>query len=75
MKKLLTLFALAMMMLGVQNANAAVSLTYVGDFNNNKNLVDGTNAKWEGGATDDMWCIFKTSLPIQATSYILTTGN
>lgn len=75
MKKLLIMFAAAMMLLGGQSANAAVSLTYVGDFKNNKNLVDGTNAKWEGGATDDMWCIFKTSLPIQATSYILTTGN
>ncbi|MBP3711329.1 MAG: hypothetical protein IJ219_07810, partial [Bacteroidaceae bacterium] len=73
--KMFLLLALAAVAGGVLNVNAAVSLTYVGDFNNNKNLVDGTNAKWEGGATDDMWCIFKTSLPIQATSYILTTGN
>ncbi|MBQ9169498.1 MAG: hypothetical protein IJ148_01560 [Bacteroidaceae bacterium] len=68
--KMFLLLALAAVAGGVLNVNAAVSLTYVGDFNNNKNLVDGTNAKWEGGATDDMWCIFKTSLPIQATSYI-----
>ena len=75
MKKLLTLFALAIM-LGVQNANAAVSLTYVDDYKNNKNLVDGNKSqKWEGSAGNDMWCIFKTSVPIQATSYTLTTGG
>ena len=75
MKKLLTIFAAAMMLLGVQNANAAVSLTYVGDYKNNKNLVDGNKGqKWEGAVTSDMWCIFKTSLPIKATSYTLTTG-
>jgi hypothetical protein len=63
-------------MLWGQNANAAVSLTYVGDFNNNNHLVDGDRgAKWEGGAGNDMWCIFKTSVPIKATSYVLTTGN
>lgn len=76
MKKLLIMFAAAMMMLGGQSANAAVSLTYVGDFNNNKNLVDGNkNQKWEGNAGNDMWCIFKTSVPIKATSYTLTTGG
>ncbi len=76
MKKLLTLFALAMMLLGVQNANAAVSLTYVGDYNNKNQLVDGNKSeKWEGSAGNDMWCIFKTSVPIQATSYTLTTGG
>ncbi len=75
MKKLLIIFAAAMMLLGVQNANAAVSLTYVGDYKNNKNLVDGNKGqKWEGATSDDMWCIFKTSLPIKATSYTLTTG-
>ena len=75
MKKLLIIFAAAMMLLGVQNANAAVSLTYVGDFNNNNRLVDGKkDVKWEGATSDDMWCIFKTSLPIIATSYTLTTG-
>ena len=64
------------MLLGVQNTNAAVSLTYVGDFNNNNKLVDGNrNQKWEGNAGTDMWCIFKTSVPIKATSYTLTTGG
>lgn len=64
------------MLLGVQNTNAAVSLTYVGDFNNNNKLVDGNrNQKWEGNAGNDMWCIFKTSVPIKATSYTLTTGG
>ncbi len=73
--KMFLLLALAAVAGGVLNVNAAVSLTYVGDFNDNKNLVDGTNAKWEGGASNDMWCIFKTSVPIQATSYVLTTGG
>ena len=52
MKKLLIMFAAAMMMLGGQSANAAVFLTYVGDYNNNNRLVDGNkNEKWEGGKT------------------------
>lgn len=75
MRKLFTLLALLVFVGGNLKVNAAVSLTYVADFNNNKNLVDGTNAKWEGGATADMWCIFKTSVPISATSYVLMTGN
>lgn len=70
------MFAAAMMMLGGQSANAAVFLTYVGDYNNNNRLVDGNkNEKWEGSAGNDMWCIFKTSLPIKAASYTLTTGG
>ena len=74
-KKLLSLFAAAFMLWG-QNVNAAVSLTYVGDYNNNNKLVDGNrNQKWEGNAGNDMWCIFKTSVPIKATSYTLTTGG
>lgn len=76
MKKLLIMFAAAMMLLGGQSANAAVSLTYVGDYKNNNRLVDGNkNEKWEGSAGNDMWCIFKTSVPIYATSYTLTTGG
>ena len=76
MKKLLIMFAAAMMLLGGQSANAAISLTYVGDYNNNNKLVDGNrNQKWEGNAGNDMWCIFKTSVPIKATSYTLTTGG
>ena len=75
MKKVL-LTALVALAGGALESNAAVSLTYVADFNNNNHLVDGDKgAKWEGGATNDMWCIFKTSLPIQPTSYVLTTGN
>jgi hypothetical protein len=75
-KKLLSTFAASLMLLGVQNANAAVSLTYVGDYKNNNKLVDGNrNQKWEGDAGNDMWCIFKTSVPIKATSYTLTTGG
>ncbi len=75
-KKLLSTFAASLMLLGVQNTNAAVSLTYVGDYKNNNKLVDGNrNQKWEGDAGNDMWCIFKTSVPIKATSYTLTTGG
>ena len=75
MKKVL-LTALVALAGGVLESNAAVSIMYVADFNNNTHLVDGDRGvKWEGGATNDMWCIFKTSLPIQATSYILTTGG
>ena len=75
-KKLLSAFAASLMLLGVQNTNAAVSLTYVGDYKNNNKLVDGNrNQKWEGDAGNDMWCIFKTSVPIKATSYTLTTGG
>jgi len=75
-KKLLSTFAASLMLLGVQNTNAAVSLTYVGDYKNNNKLVDGNrNQKWEGDAGTDMWCIFKTSVPIKATSYTLTTGG
>lgn len=76
MKKLFTFFAVATMLFGLQTANAAVTVTYVGDRYNNNRLVDGNRgAKWEGQLSDDMWCIFKTSVPLQATSYILTTGN
>ena len=75
MKKLF-LTAIALFALMGLNVNAAVSITYVADYNNNNHLVDGDKgAKWEGGGSNDMWCIFKTSLPIQPTSYVLTTGN
>ena len=75
MKKLL-LTAIALFALGGGNLNAAVSLTYVADSYNNNRLVDGNRGvKWEGSASSDMWCIFKTSVPIQATSYVLTTGG
>ena len=75
MKKLV-LTAIALFALMGLNVNAAVSLTYVGDYNNNNRLVDGNKGvKWEGGASNDMWCIFKTSIPIKPTSYTLTTGG
>ena len=55
-KKLLSTFAASLMLLGVQNAYAALSLTYVGDYKNNNKLVDGNrNQKWEGSAGNDMW--------------------
>ena len=75
MKKVL-LTALVALAGGVLESNAAVSITYVADAYGNIKLVDGAKgAKWEGGRSNDMWCIFKTSLPIQPTSYVLTTGN
>ena len=68
MKKLyLFLFAIAAF---AMQANA------VADYNNNNRLVDGNkSAKWEGGAGNDMWCIFRTSVAIRPTSYVLTTGG
>ena len=75
MKKLV-LTAIALFALMGLNVNAAVSLTYVGAYNNNNRLVDGDKSvKWEGNGSTDMWCIFKTSVPIKATTYVLTTGN
>ena len=79
MKKLLTLFALAMMMLGGQNANAIVYTALSGsDFGAGEGpakLFDGTtNTKW-GTHDDDPYVVFKTSLPIKATSYKLVIAN
>ena len=76
MRKLFTLLALLVFVGGNLKVNAAVTLTYVADRYGSNRLVDGNRGeKWEGGASNDMWCIFKTSVPIQATSYVLTTGN
>ena len=79
MKKLLTLFALAMMMLGGQNANAIVYTALSGsDFGAGEGpakLFDGkTDTKW-GTNDDDPYVVFKTSLPIKATSYKLVIAN
>ena len=77
MKKLL-LTAFALFLLGGTSVkvSAAISYIYVGDYNGNKNLVDGDRGKkWEGSANSDMWCIFKMSMPGFATSYTLTTGG
>ncbi len=78
MKKLLTLFALAIM-LGVQNANAFVHTALSGsNWNANEGpakLFDGTtNTKW-GTHDDDPYVVFKTSLPIKATSYKLVIAG
>lgn len=76
MRKLFTLLALLVFVGGNLRVNAAVTLTYVADRYGSNRLVDGNRGeKWEGGASNDMWCIFKTSVPIQATSYVLTTGG
>ena len=76
MKKLLLTTVALLALGGVLSVNAAISITYVADYNNNNRLVDGNKgAKWEGGAGNDMWCIFRTSVAIQPTSYTLTTGG
>ena len=79
MKKLLTLFALAMMMLGVQNANAIVYTALSGsNWNAGEGpakLFDGTtNTKW-GTHDDDPYVVFKTSSPIKPSQYKLVIAN
>ncbi len=79
MKKLLTLFALAMMMLGVQNANAIVYTALSGsNWNAGEGpakLFDGTtNTKW-GTHDDDPYVVFKTSSPIKPSEYKLVIAN
>ena len=84
MKKLLTLFALAMM-LGVQNANAAyqgIKLKALDGSNathgteNPSALVDGKQGtKWGGGRSQPFYIVLKASSPILATKYVLRAGN
>ena len=81
--KLLTLFAAAMMLLGVQNANADVTYTALNGSNwthnseNPKALFDGKqNTKWGNrlnGSTS--WVVFKSSSPILPTKYKLRIAN
>ncbi|MEE1309188.1 MAG: hypothetical protein UHJ41_03710 [Bacteroidaceae bacterium] len=79
MKKLLIMFAAAMMLFGVQNANA-IGYTVLAGSNYGQGegpakLFDGTtNTKW-GTHDDDPYVIFKSSLPIKATSYKLVIAN
>ncbi len=85
MKKLLTLFALAMMMLGVQNANASVKLTALSGNNwshgseSPKALLDEqTNSKWgtwDGKDGNTVYIIMKSSAAIAPKSYELITAN
>ncbi|MBR4129704.1 MAG: hypothetical protein IKU02_02135 [Bacteroidaceae bacterium] len=78
-QKLLTLFAAALMLLGVQSVNA-VTLQVV-DGNNTGSiakLVDGNNStKWEGGFGSGCFVILKNAacLPIIPGSYTIVTGN
>ena len=79
----MTLFAAVLMLLGVQSANA-FKLTCVSgsDFGGNEGcqkLFDGTqNTKWgtwDGWYGNTVHAIFKTSLPIAATTYELVIAN
>lgn len=79
MKKLLTLFATALMLLIVQNANAIVYTALSGSNwdagEGPAKLFDGkTDTKW-GTYDDDPYVVFKTSLPIKATSYKLVIAG
>ena len=75
MKKLFTLFALAML-LGVQNANAAVKLTALhysnsGGGEDPNMMFDGKeNTKW-GTNEDEPYVVFKSYLPLKVSSYEL----
>jgi len=84
-KKLLTLFAAAMMLLGAQNANASVKLTALDGSNRShasespKALVDEqTNSKWgtwDGKSGNPVYVIMKASAAIAPKSYELISAN
>ncbi len=79
MRKLFTLFAAAMMLFSVQDANAigytVLAGSNYGGGEGPAKLFDGTtNTKW-GTNDDDPYVIFKSSLPIKATSYKLVIAN
>ena len=83
MKKLFTLFALAML-LGVQNANAAyqdiklkaLSGTNFSGGEGADKLVDGKQGtKWGGGRTQPFYIVLKASSPILPTKYVLRAAN
>ena len=87
MKKLyLMLLAAAMMLLGVQNANASVKLTALNGSNwgatngeGPQSLVDEqTNSKWgtwDGNSGNTVYIIMKSSAAIAPKSYELITAN
>ena len=79
LNKLLTLFAAAMMLFGVQSVNA-VTLQVVDGTNGGSiaRLVDGNNgSKWEGGFGSGQYVILKNAanLPIIPSNYTIVTGN
>ncbi len=79
LNKLLTLFAAAMMLFGVQSVNA-VTLQVVDGTNGGSiaRLVDGDNgSKWEGGFNGGQYVILKNAanLPIIPNNYTIVTGN
>ena len=84
MKKLLTLFATALMLLCAQNANADITLTALSGSNWNHSsespraLFDGKqNTKWGNtlGENSTSWVVFKSSSPILPTKYKLRIAN
>ena len=84
MKKLFTLFATAMILLGVQNVNAAVEYTALSGSNwghaseSPTALFDGKGTtKWGTTASDanKPYVVFKTSRAIKPTSYRVIIAN
>ncbi|MCR5534780.1 MAG: hypothetical protein K6F47_06410 [Bacteroidaceae bacterium] len=81
--KLMTLFAAVLMLLGVQSANAfkltCVSGSDFGGDEGCQKLFDGTQdtkwGTWDGWYGNTVHAIFKTSLPIAATTYELVIAN
>ena len=79
LNKLLTLFAAAMMLFGVQSVNA-VTLQVVDGTSGGSiaRLVDGDNgSKWEGGFGSGQYVILKNAanLPVIPSNYTIVTGN
>ena len=79
LNKLLTLFAAAIMLFGVQSVNA-VTLQVVDGTNGGSiaRLVDGDNgSKWEGGFNGGQYVILKNAanLPVIPSNYTIVTGN
>ena len=71
------LFALALLWLGGQSANALTLKVVSGDNSGSiAKLVDGDyGSKWEGGWGGSAYAILKSSASINPTSYTIVTGN
>ncbi len=83
MKKLFTLFAAAMMLFGVQNANAfrltAVRGSNYGQGEGPARLVDGTQdtkwGTWDGYYGNSVYAVFEAEFPIAPTTYELVIAG
>ena len=81
--KLLTLFAAAMMLFGVQSANAftltCLSGSSYGEGEGCQKLFDGTQdtkwGTWDGWYGNTVHTIFKATMPIAPTTYELVIAN